>query len=200
MERVRQATVVREWLRREAANPATAFDDDPGSMTEHHAVAALLALKPGASRFIVASPTLRWYRTTLDARAVRALRLIACAEQTLWQALAPDRTVGGAADRIAENDPDRLAAETGVDIAYIQSLASTADATDPLVVQTRRGRTPWTVADGNHRAVARVVAPVRPFEPQPVYLAVRPNPVVGPLRERLAGAVRRLLGRPAGPR
>jgi len=199
MERVRQVTVVRDWLRREAANPETTFDDDPESVSERAALAALLDLKPGASQFIVTSPSLQWYRTTLDAPSLRSLRLIACPEQTLWQALSPDGTVGGAADRIAENDPDRLTAETGIDIAYIRSLAATDGATHPLVVHTRRGRVPWTVADGNHRAVARLLAPTAPFEPQPVYLAIRPNPVVRPLSERLADVIDRLLGRPPEP-
>jgi hypothetical protein len=200
MERVTQSAAVRAWLRREAANPAVAFDTDPSSLSEQVALEALIDLKPGASRFLITEPSLRWYRTTLDDEAVRSLRLIACPADTLWAALSPDGTVGGAADRIAACDSDRLAAETGVDIAYIRSLSESAGA-DPLVVHTPRGWTPWTVADGNHRAVAHALGSSDDSTPQPVYLAVRPNPVVGPLFARLLGALWWLVNRsPAPPR
>jgi|GEM_PF-3496158 len=199
MKRVRQAAVVRAWLRREAANPSTAFDGDLASTTDREMTAALLELKPGASRFIVTAPSLRWYWTTLDEAELRRLRLIACPEQTLWRALSPDGTVGGAADRIAGAEPDRLAAESGVDVNYITSLAEETGATEPLVVHTRRGHAPWTVADGNHRAVAHALPSAGSFEAQPAYLAVEPNSVVRPLRERLVGVVRRALGRSPTP-
>jgi len=201
MQRVRQAAVVRAWLRREAANPSTAFDDDIASMTDRERLVALLDLKPGASRFVVTAPSLRWYRLALDEPALRRLRLIACPEQTLWRSLSPDGTVGGAADRIARIDPDRLTAESGVDVNYITSLAEETGAAEPLVAHTRRGHAPWTIADGNHRAVARALLSTGPFEPQPTYLAVEPNSVVRPLRERLLGLLRRALGRsPTPPR
>jgi hypothetical protein len=198
MERVQQSAVVRAWLRREAANPAVAFDADPSSLSEQAALTALIDRKPGASRFLVTASSLRWYRTTLDYDAVRSLRLIACPADTLWAALSPDGTVGGAADRIAANDADRLAAETGVDVGYICSLSGSGPA-DPLVVHTPRGWTHWTVADGNHRAVARALAQPDNFTPQETYLAVRPNPVAGPLLSRLLGSLWRLTGRSPPP-
>ena len=198
VERAQQSAAVRAWLRREAANPAVAFDTDPSSLTDQDALAALIDLKPGASRFLITEPSLRWYRTTLDRDAVQSLRLIACPAGTLWAALSPDGTVGGAADRIAASDPERLAAETGVDVPHIRSLAG-ADTVDPIVAHTARGWTPWTVADGNHRAVARALAPADECTPLTAYLAVRPNPVVGPLWARLLGAVWRLVCRSPPP-
>jgi hypothetical protein len=199
MKRVRQASVVREWLRRESANPSTAFDGDIASMTDREVTVALLELKPGASRFILTAPSLRWYRTTLDEAELRRLKLIACPEQTLWRALSPDGTVGGAADRIVGAEPDRLAAESGVDVNHITSLAEATGPAEPLVVHTRRGHAPWTVVDGNHRAVAHVLSSAGPSEPQPMYLAVEPNSDLRTLRERLVGVVRRVLGRSPTP-
>jgi len=51
-------------------------------------------------------------------------------------------------------------------------------ATDPLVGHTPQGWTPWTVADRNHDAAARVLGRSGWFSPQEVSLAVRPNPVL----------------------
>lgn len=245
-KRVRESTVVRHWLRTEceaaaagrSAGPVveTGADDalpDPEavpSLSDREALDALLAAKPGAARFLAVEGPVAWYRTAVGGDRFGRLRLVECPEGTLWRVLAPDRSPVTAARTILRGDPDALAAESGVDVPQILDVRDSLDAgrrpAAALVVRTRRGRAPWTVVDGNHRAVARATALVggrltesdvvgdaaeskagggaadrdgSAFAPQPVYVGVRPNPVVRPLRERLGGLVRRLLGRGLEP-
>lgn len=235
--RVRQSTVVRHWLRTEceaaAAGRSVGPVVEPGaddalpdpeavpSLSDREALDALLTAKPGAARFLAVEGPVAWYRTAVGGDRFGRLRLVECPDGTLWRVLAPDRSPVTAARTILRGDPDALAAESGVDVPQILDVRDSLDAgrrpAAALVVRTRRGRAPWTVVDGNHRAVARATALVggrltesdvvggaadrdgSAFAPQPVYVGVRPNPVVRPLRERLGGVVRRLLGRGLEP-
>lgn len=272
-QRVPQSEVVRHWLRNECeaaaagreAGPVVARGTDdalpaPGavaSLSGREALDLLLRAKPGAAGFLARDEAVAWYRTAVNPGAFPRLRLVESPPGTLWRALAPDRSPVTAARAVAAGDPDALADGTGVDVRRMLAMRDSLDggtrAADPLVVRTRRGRAPWTIVDGNHRAVARAMELVDPsdgaetavtddeprrrdgeprrrdgeprhrdgeprrrddeprrrddepgnhdgeFAPQPVYLGVRPNPVVRPLRERLGGLVWRLLGRPPAP-
>lgn len=236
-ERVPRSVVVRHWLRTECeaaavgrrAGPVVEAGADAvlpapervGSLSESEALDLLLRAKPGVASFLVRDEPVAWYRTAVDGDRFRRLRLVESPPGTLWRALAPDRSPVTAARTVADRDPEALAAESGVDVRRVLRIRSTLDdgtgPASPLVVRTRRGRAPWTIVDGNHRAVARAMELVDAggvearqvdggerhrddgFAPQPVYVGVRPNPVVQPLRERVGGLVRRLFGREPGP-
>jgi hypothetical protein len=195
VERVSQSTAVRHWLRTEVEK-----DDrspDVTALSGREALDELLDRKPGAAAFVWRDAPVRWYRLDLTATEFAALEVVEGPPDLGWRALSPDGTVRGAARRIDREDPAGLAAETGVDVSKVLSLAaSPPDATDRvLVLATREGCVPWTVADGNHRAVATALSlrTGASYHPQPAYLGVGTNRVVSPLRERLCGVARRVV-------
>jgi hypothetical protein len=220
VERVPQTAVVRHWLRLETAKDGpesgrsddespvdepAASADDPVSVEElsdRAALDELLDRKPGAAAFLWRDAPVEWYRLGLTRAEFDALHVVEGPPDLGWRSLARDGTVRGAARRIDRGDPERLAATTGVDVPAVVSLAEQVPpATDhALVLSTRQGCVPWTVADGNHRAVAAALALRRgaAYEPRPAYLGVGANPVASPLWERLCGVARRVVsGLPA---
>jgi hypothetical protein len=216
MTPVGQSTVVRYWLRAELAKPVATRRPSPrrppptvGELSDREALDALLDRKPGAAGFLAAAGRTVWHETTLTPARFRSLRLIDAPRGLGWRSLAPDRCPFTAARRILDADPDGLAA-VDADVDHVRRLREELGdaAAPPLVVRTRRGRTPWVVVDGNHRAVARAIRvleaeragePVAGLAPQAVYVGERPNPVVRPLVERLRGGLSRLLGREPAP-
>jgi hypothetical protein len=203
MERVSQATVLRHWLALERRKR----DDErppPEALDERTALDELLEYKPGAADFVWRDAPVEWYRTTLDAETFDRLRVVGGPDGLLWRALSADGTVRGCAERIARGDPDRLAAETGVDIDHVLDLrdrkrdrdrdegGEDVGGTDPLVLSTRRGCAPYRVADGNHRAVAVALAVLEgeAYTPMEAFVGVGSNPVLRPAYERLCGVVR----------
>lgn len=210
MERVPQDEAVRHWLRVEREKARTATDDgsgtDPADVAELDPAAALdelLRRKPGAAAFVWRDAPVDWYRVELSAETFLGLHVVAGPDGLYWRALSPDDTVRAAAERIRRADKAELAAETGVDVAKVLALrdAMPGAADRALVLSTRRGCVPWTVADGNYRAVAKALYVLEggAYAPQPAYLGVGANPVAAPLRERLCGRLRRALSRRSGP-
>ncbi|WP_435180138.1 hypothetical protein [Halorussus sp. AFM4] len=195
MRRVPQAEVLREWLRVERSKPdAEWFPID--SLSEREALDELLDRKPGAAAFVWRDAPVRWRETTLDREAVESLEVVEGPPDLRWRALSPDGTVRGAADRIVRWDPDALAAETGVDVETVIDFVDEMPG-GPLVISTREGCVPRYLADGNHRAVAlalRARSDDREFSRPRAYLGVGANRVLGPLAQRVCGAVRSLLG------
>ncbi|WP_128477469.1 hypothetical protein [Halorussus pelagicus] len=193
MHRVAQVEVLREWLRVERSHPdAEWFPID--SLSEREALDELLDRKPGAAAFVWRDAPVTWYETTLDRADFADLRVVAGPANLRWRDLSPDGTVRSAADRIASEDPEKLTAETGVDVETVLDFVDEMPQ-GPLVVSTREGCVPRYVADGNHRAVALALR-MRSgeFAPQRAYLGVGANPVAKPLFERLCGAVETVLG------
>jgi len=215
VERVPQGEVVRHWLRLEVAKdgaaPVRSGDessaDDPASpaddatsvdeLSDRTALDELLDRKPGAAAFLWRDAPVAWYRLELTRAEFDGLHVVEGPPDLGWRDLSPDGTVRGAARRIDRSDPERLASTTGVDVGTVVSLADeTSPATGPaLVLSTRQGCVPWTVADGNHRAVATALALRRgaSYEPRSAYLGVGTNPVAAPLWERLCGVARRVV-------
>jgi hypothetical protein len=196
VERVDRREIVRHWLDRERAKADDGLATDVDAIPTEAAVGALLRDKPGVADVVWRDPV-RWYRLRLSRTAFEDLRLVAGPPGVTWHALSPDGTVVGAARRIAADPAADLQAATGVDVpavrAYRDRIAAGEDV-GPLVVATRRGCAPAHVVDGTHRATARALHLVETgdYDPQPAYVAVTPNPVVRPARERLCGLVRRL--------
>lgn len=192
MERVPCDEVVRAWLARERDEPGA---DSLESLSSEAALDALLSENPGAAAFLWRDAPVTCYRLVLSRDEFDRLHVVPGPEGLLWRALSPDGTVRGCAARIDRGDPERLARETGVDVPAIESLAASMPAIDePLVLSTRRGATPWYVADGNHRATATALALRRGGEyvPVPAYLCVGANPVLEPLVQRVRGLLRGL--------
>lgn len=196
MERVSQPTAVRYWLRQEQADAGSV---DIETLDDDEALDRLLRLKPGAAAFVWRDAPVEWFELTLSRNAFLALHVVSGPEGLAWRALSPDDTVGGAAKRIDREPAESLAEATGIDITKILALRDEFPGTsdDRLVLSTRRGCVPWSVADGNHRAVAKALYLLEggTYEPQLAYLGVGANPVTAPLRARLCGYVRRLLHR-----
>jgi hypothetical protein len=199
MERVTSREVVRHWLEREVEKEAEAGGPDPEALDTTSAVDALLSYKPGAADVVWRDGPVEWYRLDLDRTAFLDLRVVGGPPGLLWRALSPDGTIVGAARRVADEPAETLTAETGVDVETIRSYrdaVADGETLDPLVCGTRAGCAPWYVADGNHRATGRALHLLETdaYEPQPAYLAVSANPVLAPIRERLCGLLRRLVG------
>jgi len=220
MTPVGQSAVVRHWLRAELAGPGSGATPGPSrrrvspsalaDLSDREALDALLNRKPGAAGFLAAAGSVAWHETTVAPDRLGDLRLIDAPTGLGWRSLAPDLSPVTAAGRILDADRDILAAAVDVDVDHVRRIREGlgGSAAPPLVIRTRRGRAPWVVADGNHRAVARAIRvleaeragePVAELAPQPVYVGERPNPVVRPLVERLRGGLARLLGREPGP-
>ncbi|UPV98878.1 hypothetical protein M0R88_10070 [Halorussus gelatinilyticus] len=189
MHRVSQVEVLREWLRVERSHPDVEwFPID--SLSERAALDELLDRKPGAAAFVWRDAPVTWYETTLDRADFAELRVVEGPTDLRWRDLSPDGTIRGAADRVASEDPEKLSAETGVDVETVLEFVDEMP-DGPLVVSTREGCVPRYVADGNHRAVALALR-IRSgeFSPQRAYLGVGANPVAKPLLERLCGGFR----------
>lgn len=215
MERVPEDEVVRHWLSVEretaAAGPSLApgseaAGGDPADVAGLDGAAALdelLRHKPGAAAFIWRDAPVDWYRVELAAGEFLGLHVVAGPSGLYWRELSPEDTVRGAAERIRRGEADDLAAETGVDVAKVLALRDgmPGAADRALVLSTRRGCVPWTVADGNYRAVAKALYVLGggDYSPQPAYLGVGANPVSTPLRERVCGRLRRVLSPRSGP-
>lgn len=201
-ERVTQPAVVRHWLHLELANRADPTEDVDG-LTDGQAMDRLLRLKPGAAAFVWRDAPVEWFRLELGRQDFLQLRLIDGPPGLSWRSLAADDTLETVAARLDGATVDEIAGLAGIDAEALEAYGEAMPdvGLDPLVLRTRRGCVPWRIVDGNHRAVAKALY-LRDggrYEPQPVYLGVGATPMLAPLRERLCGRVRQLLGRSTGP-
>jgi hypothetical protein len=201
-ERVTEEELVKHWLalEREKAGLDTAALD---GMSDRDALDELLERKPGAAAFLWRASPVEWSRVSLSRVEFERLRVVGGPDGLLWQALSPDGTVMGAAERIESENLAVLGAETGVDIECVVALAdelATGAELAELVLTKRRGSGPPRVADGNHRATAVCLHLLRTgeYRPQCAYLGIGKNPVLTPLYERIHGVIFR--ARPGGPR
>jgi hypothetical protein len=202
-ESVTEERVVRYWLSLESRGRSDV--PDPETVTRTEAVDALLSANPGAASFVWRERPIDWYRTTVDRERMLGVRPVGGPGDLLWRGLSVDGTLLGVAERIHEQGLEALSDETGVDLAAVATYRDrVADGgrIDPLVVRTRRGRTPWYVVDGNHRttAIALHYLETGEYDPQPAYVAVTGNPVIRPILDRIGGLVQRLRGEPIGYR
>lgn len=202
MERVSQPAVIRHWLRLELEDHGTESLDIDG-LEDPEVLDQLLQLKPGAAAFIWRDAPVDWFRLDLSRREFLDLHVVAGPEHLAWRSLSPDNTIRSAGKRLARNDTATLADTTGIDVPKILALRDEMPeaAGKPLVLSTRRGCVPRTVADGNHRAVAKALYLLGggTYEPQAAYLGAGVNPVAAPLRERICGRIRRLIYRSSDP-
>lgn len=202
MCRVPQSEVIRSWLRMERHRPNSGVNSEAETtdlppietLSDRAVLDELLDHKPGAAAFIWRDAPIEWFALRLDRETFERLHVIEGPNDLRWRALSPDDTVVGAARRIAREEPDELTAETGVNIRRVlQFRASLPDG--PLVLATRQGCTPITVADGNHRAVALALRLLdgEYYQPPRAYLGIGANPVLRPLLERVCGVVQRTI-------
>jgi len=201
LEPVPEERVVRHWLDLESRGRSNV--PDPEAVSGEEAVDALLSAKPGAASFVWREQPIDWYRTTVDRERMVGLRPVGGPGDLLWRGLSADGTLLGVAGRIHQRGFDALSDETGVDlgtVATYRERIADGERIDPVVVRTRRGRTPWHVVDGNHRitAVALHYLETGEYDPQPAYVAVTGNPVIRPVLDRVGGLVQRLRGEPIG--
>lgn len=202
-ERVLEERVLREWLEHETDGRTRTVDFESGPANTA-VLDALLSAKPGAAAFVWRERPIRWYRLDLDRERFGNLRPVDGPDDLLWRAVSTDGTLFGVAERVRDEGFGPLES-AGIDAevirAYRDDLAAGARF-DPLVVRTRRGATPWFVADGNHRATAAALRTLETgrYEPVPVYVAVTANPVLGPMLDRIRGLAQRLTGRTIGHR
>ncbi|UHQ95987.1 hypothetical protein [Natrinema halophilum] len=203
-ERVSEEHVLREWLEREAdCGPADA-DLESAPTNAAATLDALLSAKPGAAAFVWRERPIRWYRLGLDRERFVDLRPVDGPDDLLWRAVSMDGTLFGVAERVHEDGFGPLES-AGIDAGTIRTYRDNLAAgtrVDPLVVRTRRGATPWFVADGNHRATAaamRILETGR-YDLVPAYVAVTANPVRRPTVDRIRGLIQRLAGRTIGHR
>ncbi|WP_256300841.1 hypothetical protein [Haloarchaeobius salinus] len=196
LERVPRRTVIDHWLALEADKRDDNLDADRiDELSTREAHEALLARKPGAAAIFHADPAPRWYRLQLREAELRRLRYIDGPADSLWGGLADDRRVLDGARRIQQEPPATLAAETGVDVEHIladRERVAAGESVPAPVLLTRRGRAQTRILDGNHRVTAVLLHLLETgeYDPMTAYLGSQPNPIVRPLRERLAGLVR----------
>lgn len=197
---VSQERVTRHWLAREATE--TDVSVDPETAPARAVLDELLSVAPGAATFLGREQPIDWYQLTLDREQFDRLRPVAGPEDLLWRAVSTDGTLRGVAERLHRDGPGPLAA-VGIDtdrIEFYRDRLADGDTLDPLVIRTRRGATPWYVADGDHRATATALRAVETerYDPLPAFVGVTPNPVVGPLVARIRGVLQRLRGKSVG--
>ncbi len=202
-ERVREERVLREWLEREA-DGGTRIVDSESDPPKTAVLDALLAAKPGAAAFVWRERPIRWYRLDLDWKRFGDLRPVDGPDDLLWRAVSTDGTLFGVAERVQDEGFGPLES-AGIDAAAIRAYRDNLAAGtrfDPLVVRTRRGATPWYVADGNHRATAAALQSLETgrYHPVPAYVGVTANPILGPMLDRIRGLAQRLTGRQIGHR
>ncbi|MFD1565144.1 hypothetical protein ACFR99_16530 [Haloarchaeobius amylolyticus] len=201
---VPEERVLRAWLAHEIEHDAAAVDSEAVSTNTAAMLDALLSAKPGAAAFVWREQPVRWYRLVLEWDQFVDLRPVDGPDDLLWRAVSTDGTLFGVAERITEAGFGLLE-DTGIDAGAVRSyrddLAAGAQF-DPLIVRTRRGATPWFVADGNHRATAAALYALETgqYEPVPAYVAVTANPVLEPILVRIRGLLQRLAGRSIGHR
>lgn len=197
---VAEDCVTRYWLAREATETAVAVD--PETASPRAVLDELLSVAPGAATFLGRERPIDWYRLTLDREQFARLRPVAGPEDLLWRAVSTDGTLRGVAERLHRDGPAPLVA-AGIDterIAQYRDRLDAGESVDPLVIRTRRGATPWYVADGDHRATAAALRVIETgvYDPLPAFVGVTPNPVLGPLAARIRGLLQRLRGETVG--
>jgi len=206
-EPVDERRVLCAWLARETERVEAGIDPETASRDD--LVDALLSAKPGAATFLCRERPIRWYRVDLDWPSFATLSPVRGPDDRLWRAVSTDGTLVGVAEHAREHGLAALS-ESGIDAAairrYRRALAA-GDGVDPLVIRTRRGATPWYVADGNHRATAIALrrlaaaadgngnAQTDGYDPVATHVAVTANPVAGPALDRIRGLYQRLRGR-----
>ncbi|MDY6818126.1 MAG: hypothetical protein SVG88_05630 [Halobacteriales archaeon] len=205
LQSVSEERVVRHWLAMELEKDGESLPTDPDSMSYSEAIDALLTRKPGAASFIWREQPIEWYRLELSIDRFRSLRTIQGPDGLLWQGLSPDGTIMGVARRISTEDMVDINAETEIDLDLIMQYrerVADGDSIAPFVIRTKRGKTPWYVADGNHRATALALHLIETgsYDPQPAFIGVVSNPILRPLRDRLFGGIDRLRGELIGHR
>ncbi len=197
--RVSEERVLRDWLAREIERDAGAVDSGTVPTNATALLDALLSAKPGAAAFLWREQPIRWYRLVLDRDRFVDLRPADGPDDLLWRDVSTDGTLFGVAERVHTEGIGPLEA-AGIDAEAIRTYRDDLAAGtrfDPLIVRTRRGATPWFVADGNHRATAAALHALETgrYDPMPTYVAVTANPVLEPIVDRVRGLLQRLAGR-----
>lgn len=197
MESVTRRTVIDHWLSLEARKHGDELTPEGVTkLSDAAAHEALLKRKPGAAAVFHAEPEPSWYRVELHERELRRLRYISGPSDALWGALADDRRLVGGARRLCRDDPDEVAAETGIDVEHVLADYDRVRRGEPVaapVLITREGHAETRILDGNHRltALAMWLVETGEYDRIDAYVGVRRNPVLRPLLERLRGLVDR---------
>lgn len=186
--RATRAVVLRAWLCQERGQRP------PSGHSEADLLDELLSRKPGAAAFLGRETRIEWFRVTLDRRRLRTLRPIEGPSALSWRRVATDGTLASVARRIHESGFGVLADASGVDadtIADYRDALAAGESLAPLVVRTRRGRTAWHVADGNHRVTAAALRGIETgdYEPLDAYLAVTARSLLTRVTDRLRGVL-----------
>jgi hypothetical protein len=171
-----ETEVMQYWLTNEVededdAPDPEALETEPGLREE------LIERKPIAGR-VFGAEAAEWYLTELSADELRDLQVVVGPESEGWRALADDGRIGTVAERILEaDDPTEFDAKAEEDFREVESLADDVEesGTNGRLVVVEEGEDPAYVADGNHRAVAQVLAELRggTTEEREVYFGVR---------------------------
>lgn len=202
MDRVSQSTVLRHWLGLEQERTG-ADQVAVDALGQAEVMDRLLRYRPGAAAFIWRDSPVDWFAIELSREQFLGLQVVPGPEHLSWRALSPDNTIESVGERLALENHDPPSVPNGIDISQILALreAMPTGAASQLVLSTRRGCVPWSIADGNHRAVAKAIYLLDggAYEPQDAYLGVGSNPIVAPLRQRFCGLARRLVPSSSGP-
>lgn len=201
---VPEERVLRAWLAHEIEHDAAAIDSEMVSTNTAAVLDALLSAKPGAAAFVWREQPIRWYRLVLEWDQFVDLRPVDGPDDLLWRDVSTDGTLFGVAERVTEEGFGPLE-DAGIDAGAIRTYRDDLAAGtqfDPLIVRTRRGATPWFVADGNHRATAAAFHAIETgrYNPLPAYVAVTANLILEPILVRIRGLFQRLAGRSIGHR
>lgn len=175
---VSREAVLRYWLAEEAAEDdgdlaVDTIDDEAVLLDE------LIERKPLAES-VFAERALEWYHVELDEEELRALRVVPGPSGEGWRSVAENGRIESVAEKIHEaDDLDWLNEATEKDVEKVRSIAQnlqTQEAMEELIVVGDREDPPW-IADGNHRAVARVLHAIEreEYTEQIAYVGVDPE-------------------------
>ena len=147
--------VLRYWLAEELEEEKDSEEIDD----ERELLRELVDRKPLAE-WVFEERDREWYHVDLDEEELRALTVVKGESGEGWRSVAEDGRIESVARGIEEGDDlETLNARTEKDLEKVVGIAHdlpSKEAMEELIVVGEPGENPW-IADGNHRAVARVL-------------------------------------------
>lgn len=156
---VSKEEVIRYWLTKELEEEEEPNIEPETIEDEAKLLGELVDRKPLAEG-VFAERDREWYHIDLDEVELRELTVVKGEDGEGWRSVADDGRIESVASGIEETDDlEALNERTEKDLEKVVGIAHdlpSKEDMEELIVVGERGENPW-IADGNHRAVARVL-------------------------------------------